>query len=102
MAEENHQLTVLDYDPSQQLITSFPEFKDVRIYGTRDNPLFMAIDVQKMVGIKGELRLERDGYEKDKHYIKSTYNTGDQRREVNVFTERGVYRYLFRHDTDVC
>lgn len=96
------EVALIDYDPSQQLIAAFPEFSRVRIFGSSDEPLFLLADVQKMVGVENR-HLDRDGYEHGKHLTKVKLRSGNNKvTEANAFTERGLYRFLSRHDTDIC
>lgn len=96
------EVAIVEYDPSQQLIAAFPEFSKVRIFGTPDEPLFVLNDVQKMVGIENR-NLERDGYQQGKHLTKVKLRSGNNKvTDANAFTERGLYRFLSRNDTDIC
>lgn len=96
------EVSIIEYDPSQQLVNSFPEFKDIRIYGTAEEPLFTVSDVHSLVGVVDKRELEKNGYKRGEHWTKLTIKTDRRLVETNMFTERGLYRFLNRHDTPIC
>lgn len=88
---------LVQYSPNDELCKAFPEFTKIRIYGTKDEPLFLGVDIQKMLDLK-MFHYERD-YDLEDDYIKIKEEIGGQYREVNAFTEDGLYNVIARSRT---
>jgi prophage antirepressor-like protein len=92
---------LITFAKSDQLLSEFKEFEELRVYGTPFDPLFIGVDVQAMLGLKDEFRFHRD-FEESVDYIKIKIVSSDNRvREVNAFTEQGLYRVIFSSMTDL-
>jgi prophage antirepressor-like protein len=77
-------------------------FKDfpVRVYGTFENPWFIAVDVQAALGLKSGFAFQRD-YIVDDEYVKIQIRSADNKtRDVNAFTEYGLINVLSRTRTE--
>ena len=64
------------------------------IYGTPDDPLFVARDVADWIGHSNPTEMVRNLDEWEK--LNSTILSGGQRREVTMLTEDGLYEVLFQ------
>lgn len=71
----------------------------VRVYGTTEEPLFVANDVGKILGIKdfrtSKLNLDEDDVIPDVDINTVDKNGVTQRRRVDMLTEYGLYELLF-------
>ena len=76
------------------VITEFIEFANVRVFGTAETPLFVAKDVEQMLQIK-HINYNRD-YVETEDYVKIKIQYDSQTREVNAFTEHGLYQVIYR------
>lgn len=72
----------------------YPEFADVRIFGTDDEPLFLGSDVAKTLKIK-QFNYARD-FEIKLDYKKIETHIGTKIQKINAFTEQGLYHVVFR------
>lgn len=91
-------MKLLEFDFINQIAKDFKnEFKNVRIYGTFKDPLFMVKDIEKILGVQN-LHSERITSIKEK--IKICISTTQGQREVNVFTEFGLYNILSSSKTE--
>lgn len=64
------------------------------IYGTPDDPLFVAKDVAEWIGHSNPTEMVRTVDPEEK--LNSTILSGGQRREVTMLTEDGLYEVLFQ------
>jgi prophage antirepressor-like protein len=78
-------------------------FRDIRIYGTIEEPLFVAVDIQALLDLK-DMRIARN-----EHYVEGVdwcrilvRTTGGKRteQEAIALTESGLYLALFRSNTE--
>lgn len=101
---EKNQMELIPIEINKEIIASLggemaPLFSQIRIYGTIEDPLFVAKDVQTLLGLKNMHYKEDDGFLKwDLHKIKTKVNTGAGRRDAIVLTEQGLYKALY-HST---
>jgi len=69
---------------------------DLDIYGTKEDPLFLAVDVAKLidysVGNTGQMLNSVDGYEK----LTLTMQRAGQKRDMWFLTEYGFYEVLMQ------
>ena len=75
-------------------ISEFKEFSDVRVFGTPEVPLFVSKDVERMLQIKN-IKYNRD-YVENEDYVKIKIPYDSQVREINAFTEHGLYQVIYR------
>lgn len=95
------EVKTLDFAKSDSLLSEFKEFSTLRIYGTFEKPLFIGVDIAKLVGLKDEkIHYDRD-YISGKDYVKVKIHTGGQHREVNAFTTRGLYKIILTSKSDL-
>lgn len=91
-------MDIIKWTPSQELSHTFPEFQEVRIYGTSDAPLFNTKDTETLLEL-GRQQYSRD-YILGKDYIKCETIADDGRvREQNFLTERGLYGIMWKSRT---
>ena len=69
------------------------EGKETRIFGTIADPLFVADDIGKILGIK-TIRTTINEYEEDEKSL-ATVNMSGGSRQMLLLTESGLYRVLF-------
>jgi prophage antirepressor-like protein len=67
--------------------------REVRIYGTPDKPLFAAVDIGTLLGIKNIRQNINDFDDTKRVYVKHT--SGGEVRELIALTEKGLYSILF-------
>ena len=87
-------MQLVNWTPSESLSTTFPQFANVRVFGTTETPLFVAKDVEQMLQIK-HINYNRD-YVENEEYVKIKIQYDSQTREVNAFTEHGLYQVIYR------
>lgn len=91
----------LDFAGADNLLSEFKEFSDIRIYGTRERPLFVGTDLAKLLGLHPDIHYDRD-YKSGKDYVKARIVSKDNRpREVNAFTTRGLYKIILTSKSDL-
>lgn len=88
---------LVTYTKSETLQQEFPEFTHLEIYGTDDAPLFLAEKIKDLLELS-KIWYERDFIE-NKDYVKIKMFYGGQLREMNAFTERGLYCAIFKSKT---
>jgi prophage antirepressor-like protein len=94
-------MSIIEYTPSNTLAQAFPEFTQITVYGTEEEPLFPVHQVQEFLGT-AQIRLDKGGYELGEDYIQIECETANGvTRLQNLLTEDGLYRVLFRTDTSV-
>lgn len=95
MAEiEEKQL--VQFTRSDQLIREFPEFGQIDIYGTREEPLFPASRIGELLGLE-RIHFERGEYKIEKDFIEAAGITKDGKiRKMKMFTERGLHKIILR------
>jgi len=71
----------------------------IRVYGTVEDPLFVGVDVQNVLGLK--LINYKRQFITGNDYIKLSIHHGGQSRELNMFTEHGIYQIIYRTRSDV-
>lgn len=71
------------------------KFKNVRIYGTVIDPLFVAKDIEKALEIKNLHIRDLKTYVLGKHYVKVRINTDAGAREALALTEQGLYEAVY-------
>lgn len=93
--------TLLPVDNVSPVIFSkYPDFfKQVRIYGTIEDPLFVANDLRDYLKLK-HLHLERD-YTPERDKQKLRMNTPGGHQNVTVLTERGFYKALSNSKSEI-
>ncbi|WP_202056261.1 Bro-N domain-containing protein [Streptococcus danieliae] len=64
------------------------------IYGDKDNPLFIAVEVAKMIEVQNTTDLLKRVDEDEK--LTYVVSRAGQKREVNMLTEFGLYEVLFQ------
>ncbi len=73
-----------------------PIFTQVRIYGDLEEPLFVAKDVQTVLGLKNMHYKDNDSFlEWGKHKAKAKIRTKGGIQEAIVLTEQGLYKALY-------
>jgi len=83
-----------------KFITLFPEFKEIVIYGTKENPLFMKENIYKILDLP-QINLIRDFVENN-DYIKFKAPGKDGKFYMkNLLTMNGVYKCIFRSDAKI-
>jgi prophage antirepressor-like protein len=91
---------IIEYTKSQALTEQFPEFTDLTIYGTVEEPMFASQQIQEMLGIT-KIHYARD-YTEGTDYVKFSGVAKDGKaREQNMFTEEGLYNIIARSRTDI-
>lgn len=86
----------------EPLQDQFPEFRNLVIFGTRDEPLFQLQNIQTLTNME-RIRLDKDPYEINVDYVKAIIERSHNKKyEQNVLTEQGLYHVLFRGTTDLC
>lgn len=93
------EVQILTFAKSGSLLSEFKEFDALRIYGTESQPLFVGSDVAKLIGFNTDIHYDRDYDPED--YIKIKIISGGQGREVNAFTESGLYRTIFNLNSEL-
>lgn len=89
---------LISYTTSPDLAAQFPEFQNIRLYGCQTEPLFIAQDILKFVGIK-KFRFNEDFLERDMTKILVRH---DDKQYIHVaFTERGLYKAILKSKTDL-
>lgn len=78
---------------------NFPEIHGVRIYGTCHDPLFIAKDMQELLGLK-DLHLRRD-FELGVEKVEIEIDTAKGLRSAIALTECGLYSLLAKLDGDI-
>lgn len=77
-----------------------PIFSKIRIYGTTDVPVFVAKDVQEVLGLKDMSYKRDDGpYEWGEDRIKVKVMTKMGPRDMVAFTEHGLYHAIWMSKT---
>ena len=90
---------LVNWIPGKDLTEKFPMFANMRIYGTFENPLFLAKDLETFLGLN-RTHISRD-YDEGVDYRKVMMQKSDGKmNEQNVFTERGLYEVIFRSRSD--
>ncbi|WP_367006566.1 BRO family protein [Streptococcus sp. ZY19097] len=81
--------------PTTKVITT-QQFgsKSFEIYGDKDNPLFIAVEVAKMIEVQNTTDLLKRVDEDEK--LTYVITRAGQKREVNMLTEFGLYEVLFQ------
>lgn len=77
-----------------QLTEQFPEFKALRVFGTAEEPLFLAHDIQQLLNIV-QIQYAAE-YDENEDYFKIKVQHGGQIREMIAFTEHGLYAIIYR------
>lgn len=68
--------------------------KSFKVYGDKDNPLFVAVEVAEMIEVQNTTDLLKRVDEDEK--LTYVVSRAGQRREVNMLTEFGLYEVLFQ------
>ncbi|ALA29876.1 hypothetical protein AA105_11300 [Streptococcus suis] len=68
--------------------------KSFEIYGNKDNPLFIAVEVAEMIEVQNTTDLLKRIDEDEK--LTYVISRAGQKREVNMLTEFGLYEVLFQ------
>ncbi|MCK3957789.1 hypothetical protein HCC31_00380 [Streptococcus suis] len=68
--------------------------KSFEIYGNKDNPLFIAVEVAEMIEVQNTTDLLKRVDEDEK--LTYVISRAGQKREVNMLTEFGLYEVLFQ------
>lgn len=94
-------MTLIKNNISQELVEKLsldfdPLFSKIRIYGTVEKPLFMAVDVEKLLGISDLNIRHREFFEENIHYTKEKVPTYKGLKESILLTELGLYQALFQ------
>lgn len=81
--------------PTTEVITT-QQFgsKSFEIYGNKDNPLFIAVEVAEMIEVQNTTDLLKRVDEDEK--LTYVITRAGQKREVNMLTEFGLYEVLFQ------
>lgn len=87
---------IIEYTQSIELVNAFPEFAELTVYGTSEDPLFKSSQVKIMLGI-GNIRFQE--LERGDEYVRLKIKTGGQIREVNFLTEQGLYTVIHKSRT---
>jgi prophage antirepressor-like protein len=101
------EMELIPIEINKELVASLggemsPLFSQVRIYGTLEDPLFVAKDVQDILKIKNMHYKDNDGFlEWNKHKIKAKVSTLGGIREAIVLTELGLYKALFHSKSEI-
>ncbi len=81
--------------PGLELLQAFAfQGEDVRIYGTPENPLWVTMDVARILDIKNVLENIRSFDETEKCVLSITDSIG-RSQETSLVTEIGLYRLIF-------
>lgn len=75
------------------------KFENIRIYGTPENPLFIANDIQDLLDLK-DLNVTKK-YEQDLERVEVPIKTKKGIRNAVALTEQGLYRALFTSKTEI-
>jgi len=89
---------LIKYTKSDELNKVFPEFSEMTVYGSVEEPLFPGSQVKDLVGIT---RIHYEDLDLGDDYIKTKIQTGGQMREVHMLTEQGLYTLVSRSRTDL-
>jgi prophage antirepressor-like protein len=80
-------------------LEKYPKFADLKVYGTREDPLFSSSQVCELLGI-ARVKLVRD-YELVSDYVYRIAQCKDGgMREQLMLTEQGLYNVIFRSRTE--
>jgi prophage antirepressor-like protein len=78
-----------------------PIFEKIRIYGSVDEPVFVAKDVQEALGLK-DMNYSREGYfEWGIDKVKIKVKTAAGMRPTIAFTEQGLYRAIWHSKAEM-
>jgi prophage antirepressor-like protein len=82
----------ISFDLIKELIkkSKYTKYKDIKIYGTVNDPLFLTKDVENILGIK-EIKMSRF---KAKHKTTINIETSKGIRSHSALTERGLYKVI--------
>lgn len=91
--------SMLPMEISKDLVKSLgelynPIFSNIRIYGSVEDPLFVAKDVQKLLQLT-TLSYSGDRFEDELEKRKIKIQTNGGAQETVVFTEQGLYKAIF-------
>lgn len=79
----------------------YPIFEKIRIYGTIEDPVFVAKDVQDALGLK-DMNYSRDGlWIWDREKIKIKIQTSGGAQQVIALTEQGLYKSIFHSNVEM-
>lgn len=88
----------LQFQLSEHLRTEFSEFGYIRVFGSEENPLFIATDVAKAIGLN-RFKLENNTFlVEGKHYNRQVV-TGVHSQGVVLLNERGLYLMLAKSNS---
>ena len=89
-------LVPLEQNIFQEIGEDFdPIFKTVRIYGSVKEPLFVADDVKKLLGLT-KIHYERDNFKEGFHKTVINISSDGRMRKMVAFTEAGLYLALMK------
>lgn len=89
---------ILDYNLSDYIKNDFREFGMIRVYGSRDSPLFIASDVAKILGMTRVRPDHNKWMTTGEHYHKMIISKVHN-QPIAVLTESGLYKYIARTDS---
>lgn len=79
-----------------------PIFREIRIFGSKENPLFVTNDVKTLLKLSDFNLSKKGDYVEDLHYKMIDVPTGTGGiRKMNAFTEMGLYKAMFSSKVDI-
>lgn len=97
---DSQQLMITRESISPVIYDEHPDFfKSVRIYGSYEEPLFVANDVQQYLGFK-DMHFEKN-YTMGKDRLRMRINTPGGRQMTTLLTERGFYKALSNSRSEI-
>lgn len=91
--EINNEINIVDLE-NEELYN--PIFSKIRIYGSKENPLFVEKDVRQILGLSDFNISKKKNYIESLHYVNIPVPTGTGgTRYMNALTEMGLYAAMF-------
>lgn len=70
------------------------ENEDIRIYGTVENPLFVANDIGRVLGLKS-IKMSIKDFDDTMRQVNTIYSNAGN-RQMSLLTEKGLYEVLYK------
>ena len=87
--------TNMEIDTYDDLALEFPQFNDLKLYGTPEEPLFSVQQIIRIVGLP-QFRVNVEGFDYGDDYITMKCVQDEKQIDHHFLTESGLYNILFR------